>query len=95
MISAVSVALQPVAVHIAMYVPGAVNPLMVVLGNEAELIPAAAGLDEGNDQVPAPVASIVATPYSQIVWSGPALALPTITLAVSVLVQPADVQTKP
>jgi hypothetical protein len=83
---AVSALVQPAAVHIYLYVPATVYPVIVVVGDVGIVITVGAGLPGTIDHVPAPPAAIVAIePVQYIVWSGPALALgDTTILTVSV-----------
>ena len=80
---------HPPFVHKKSYVPAALNPVMVVVGELADVIVAVPGLPLQALHVPVPVAFIKALPPGRVthvrVWSDPAFGLPdTITEAVSV-----------
>ena len=55
-----AVSVQPFDVQMKLYVPATVRPLMIVVGEVAELMVAVAGFPFCADQVPDPVAAIVA-----------------------------------
>ncbi len=67
---------------------------MVVVGLEAVVMVAVPGLPVEAVHVPVPVAAMVAVPYWQTLWSGPALGL-AVTVTVIVSFPLPVVQTKP
>ena len=80
-----TVSLHPFTVHISPYVPAAVKPDTVVVGDEALAKVTVAGLPAVAVHVPLPVAAITVVVYWQMVWLGPPFGFGvTITLAVSV-----------
>ena len=68
----VVVAVQPLTVHVRVYVPATVNPLTVVVAEFTLAKVTVAGLPAFCVQVPVPEAAIAVVAFWQRVWAGPA-----------------------